>query len=37
MDGIHFIDIYATKGIEYLVVIVFLVLFVGFAKSLAKS
>lgn len=25
MDGFHFIDIFATKGIEYLIVIAFLV------------
>lgn len=28
MDNFHFIDIYATKGIEYLLVIAFLVLLV---------
>jgi len=34
MDGFSFIDIFATKGIEYLVVIVYLVLFVFFARAL---
>ncbi len=28
MDNFHFIDIYATKGIEYLLVIAFLILLV---------
>jgi len=34
MDGIHFIDIYATKGIEYLIVIGFFMVFVLFARYL---
>lgn len=36
MEGIRFIDIYATKGIEYLIVIAFLVAFVGFARYLSR-
>lgn len=35
MEGISFIDIYASKGIEYLVVIAFFVAFVYFARYLA--
>ena len=32
MEGTHLIDIYATKGIEYLIVIAFLVAFVVFCR-----
>jgi len=32
MEGIRFIDIYATKGIEYLIVISFLAAFVLFCR-----
>ena len=32
MEGIRFIDIYATKGIEYLIVIAFLAVFVLFCR-----
>ncbi|MGZ9137909.1 MAG: hypothetical protein ACXW4K_10695, partial [Candidatus Deferrimicrobiaceae bacterium] len=32
MEGIRFIDIYATKGIEYLIVIAFLSAFVLFCR-----
>ncbi len=34
MDGSNYVDIFATKGIEYLVVIVFLGAFVLFAGAL---
>jgi len=34
MDGNSFVDIFATKGIEYLLVIGFLVLFVIFMRFL---
>lgn len=34
MDGFSFVDIFATKGLEYLLVIGFLVLFVVFMRSL---
>ena len=34
MDGFSFFDIFATKGIEYLVVILYLVLFVFFVRAL---
>ena len=37
MEGIRFVDIYATKGIEYLIVIGFLVAFVFFARALTRS
>ena len=37
MDGFSFFDIFATKGIEYLVVIVYLVLFVFFARALTSD
>lgn len=37
MEGIHFVDIYATKGIEYLVVIAFLASFVLFSRGLARA
>ena len=36
MEGIRFIDIYATKGIEYLVVIGFLAAFVVFCRYLSR-
>lgn len=34
MDGNSFVDIFATKGIEYLLVIGFLILFVIFMRYL---
>ncbi len=37
MDGFSFVDIFATKGIEYLVVIAFLVLFVFFARAISSG
>ena len=37
MDGFSFVDIFATKGIEYLVVIAFFILFVFFARALSSS
>lgn len=37
MDGIRFVDIYATKGIEYLIVLGFLGAFVLFCRYLVKS
>jgi glycine cleavage system H lipoate-binding protein len=37
MEGTRFIDIYATKGIEYLVVIAFLVAFAVFVHFLFRS
>jgi hypothetical protein len=37
MDAIRFVDIYATKGQEYLVVIAFLLAFAMFAKYLVKE
>jgi glycine cleavage system H lipoate-binding protein len=37
MEGIRFIDIYATKGIEYLIVILFLAAFVVFVRYLYVS
>lgn len=36
MEGIRFIDIYATKGIEYLIVIAFLVAFAVFIRGLTR-
>jgi glycine cleavage system H protein len=36
MEGIRFIDIYATKGIEYLIVIAFLAAFVLFCRTLYR-
>jgi glycine cleavage system H lipoate-binding protein len=36
MEGIRFIDIYATKGIEYLIVIAFLVAFVMFCRYMYR-
>jgi len=37
MEGIRFIDIYATKGIEYLIVIAFLVAFAVFVHYLFRA
>ena len=37
MDGFSFVDIFATKGIEYLVVIVNLVRVVFFARALTSD
>ena len=34
MDEFSYVDIFATKGIEYLLVIVFLVVFILFARAL---
>jgi len=36
MEGIRFVDIYATKGLEYLIVIAFLAAFVLFARYLYR-
>jgi glycine cleavage system H lipoate-binding protein len=36
MEGTRFVDIYATKGIEYLIVIAFLAAFVVFCRSLSR-
>jgi len=36
MEGIRFIDIYATKGIEYLIVIAFLTAFVFFCRYMYR-
>ena len=36
MEGIRFIDIYATKGIEYLIVIGFLAAFVLFCRYMYR-
>jgi hypothetical protein len=36
MEGIRFIDIYATKGIEYLIVIAFLSAFVLFCRYMYR-
>jgi hypothetical protein len=36
MDEFHFIDIFATKGIEYLLVIVFLLALPFFARLLDR-
>jgi hypothetical protein len=36
MEGIRFIDIYATKGIEYLIVIAFLAAFVLFCRYMYR-
>ena len=36
MEGIRFIDIYATKGIEYLIVIAFLAVFVLFCRYMYR-
>jgi hypothetical protein len=37
MDGFSYFDIFATKGIEYLVVIVFLGMFILFARALTDG
>jgi hypothetical protein len=37
MDGFSFVDIFATKGIEYLVVIAYLALFVFFVRALSSG
>ena len=37
MDGFSFFDVFATKGIEYLVVIAYLVIFVFFIRALGSS
>jgi glycine cleavage system H lipoate-binding protein len=37
MEGIRFIDIYATKGIEYLIVIAFLAAFVLFCRYMYRT
>ena len=37
MEGIRFVDIYATKGIEYLIVIAFLAAFVVFVHYLYRA
>lgn len=36
MEGVSFVDIYATKGIEYLIVIAFLAFFVFFCRYLRR-
>ena len=36
MEGIRFVDIYATKGIEYLIVIAFLAAFVLFCRTMSR-
>ena len=36
MEGIRFVDIYASKGIEYLIVIAFLAAFVVFCRYLSR-
>jgi glycine cleavage system H lipoate-binding protein len=36
MEGIRFIDIYATKGLEYLIVIAFLAAFVVFCRYMSR-
>lgn len=36
MEGIRFVDIYATKGIEYLIVIAFLAAFVVFCRYMSR-
>jgi len=37
MDGYSYIDIFETKGIEYLVIIAFLLLLIRFLSSLIKT
>lgn len=37
MEGIRFVDIYATKGLEYLIVIAFLAAFVVFCRYLSRE
>lgn len=34
MDGFSYLDIFATKGVEYLLVIIFLGMFILFARAL---
>jgi len=34
MDGFHYVNIFATKGIEYLFIIGFLILFIFYMRSL---
>jgi len=36
MEGFTYVDIFATKGIEYLVIILFLLLIIPFWKFLSK-
>lgn len=36
MEGFTYVDIFSTKGVEYLMVIVFLLLFIGFGRYAAK-
>ena len=37
MDGFHYIDIFSTKGIEYLLVIAYLLLFIPFIRALHRG
>jgi len=37
MDGFSYVDIFATKGIEYLLVIVYFVAFVFFTRALGST
>ncbi len=37
MEGFHYVDIFATKGLEYIVVLLYFVLFVFFSKSLGNT
>jgi len=37
MDGYSYVDIFATKGIEYLLVLVYLLLFVFFIRALCVT
>jgi hypothetical protein len=37
MDGFTFVDIFETKGIEYILVLVFLVVFIFFMRALTKE
>jgi hypothetical protein len=37
MDEYTFVDIFATKGLEYMVVLLYFVLFVIFTKTLESS
>ena len=37
MDGFSYVDIFSTKGIEYLLVIVFFVAFVLFTRALGST
>lgn len=36
MEGFAYVDIFSTKGVEYLLVILFLLLFIGFGRYVAK-